>query len=221
LTKTCNADLVFGNIGTSEAAEEVITRIDQVGGFRVGLGSGSTCTTSVVTKAAAPTLYATAKVAETIHKYGALKKIPITADGGIRNPGDASLALAAGASAIMMGNIFASCRESPGRLIALEGKYWKSFRGMASQAAMQKRFAIDRYGQMRMPEGVEGFVPFRGPVREVVSEFISGIKASFAYCGAKTIESMWEKAKFGRITAAGIKETQPHDILMPGKAELS
>lgn len=221
LAASCGAALIYGNIGTSEAAEEALTRLERLNGFRVGLGSGSTCKTSVVTKAAAPTLYATARVAETVYEYGALEQVPIIADGGIRNPGDASLALAAGASAVMMGNIFASCRESPGRLVALEGKYWKTFRGMASQAAMQKRFAIDRYGHTRVPEGVEGFVPFRGPVKEVVSEFIAGIKASFAYCGAKTIADMWKKARFGKITFAGIKEMQPHDILMPGKAETS
>ncbi|MCK4702587.1 IMP dehydrogenase, partial [Candidatus Bathyarchaeota archaeon] len=127
ILKEVEADVIVGNIGTYEAAEDVITKLDGVAGLRVGIGSGSICSTSVVTRAGAPTLYATSRVADAVKKYGA--DIPIIADGGIRNPGDVAVAMAVGASCAMMGNVFAGCRESPGRLVAMEGRYYKEYYG--------------------------------------------------------------------------------------------
>ena len=151
-------------------------RMDGVAGLRVGIGSGSICSTSVVTRAGAPTLYATSRVADAVEKYGA--DIPIIADGGMRNPGDIAVAMAVGASCAMMGNVFAGCRESPGRLVAMEGRYYKEYYGMGSERARKKRYAQDRYSQpsKSVNEGVEGWVPYRGPVKDILGEFTGGLQ---------------------------------------------
>ena len=190
--------------------------LDGVAGLRVGIGSGSICSTSVVTRAGAPTLYATSRVADAVKKYGA--DIPIIADGGMRNPGDIAVAMAVGASCAMMGNVFAGCRESPGRLVAMEGRYYKEYYGMGSERARKKRYAQDRYSQpsKSISEGVEGWVPYRGPVKDILGEFTGGLKAAMGYVGAKTIPEMWEKAKLALITERGAQEAAPHDIMRPG-----
>jgi len=210
------ADVIVGNIGTYEAAEDVITKLDGIAGLRVGIGSGSICSTSVVTRAGAPTLYATSRVADAMKKYGA--DIPIIADGGMRNPGDVAVAMAVGASCAMMGNVFAGCRESPGRLVAMEGRYYKEYYGMGSERARKKRYAQDRYSQpsKSISEGVEGWVPYRGPVKDILGEFTGGLKAAMGYVGAKTIPEMWEKARLALITERGAQEAAPHDIMRPG-----
>ena len=211
-----SAELIVGNIGTYEAAEDVITKLDGVAGLRVGIGSGSICSTSVVTRAGAPTLYATSRVADAVKKYDA--DIPIIADGGMRNPGDIAVAMAVGASCAMMGNVFAGCRESPGRLVAMEGRYYKEYYGMGSERARKKRYAQDRYSQpsKAVSEGVEGWVPYRGPVKDILGEFTGGLKAAMGYVGARTIPEMWEKAKLALITESGAQEAAPHDIMRPG-----
>jgi len=211
-----SAEVVVGNIGTYQAAEDCLTKLDGVSGLRVGIGSGSICTTSVVTRAGSPTLYAVSQAADAAREYGA--DTPIIADGGIRNPGDIAVALAAGASCAMMGNIFAGCSESPGRLVALEGRYYKEYYGMGSAAARKKRYALDRYAQpsKMVTEGVEGWVPYRGGVADIVSEFVGGLQATMGYVGARTIPEMWEKAKFALVTERGAEEIKPHDILLPG-----
>lgn len=216
LLKEISAELIVGNIGTYEAAEDCITKLDGIAGLRVGIGSGSICTTSIVTRAGSPTLYAVAQAADAVRDYGA--DIPVMADGGIRNPGDVAVALAVGASCVMMGNVFAGCTESPGRLIALEGRYYKEYYGMGSAAARKKRYALDRYSQpsKTITEGVEGWVPYRGPVSEIVAEFVGGLKAAMGYVGARTIPEMWEKARLALITERGADELKPHDILLPG-----
>jgi len=210
------AEVVVGNIGTYEAAEDCLTKLDGVAGLRVGIGSGSICSTSVVTRAGSPTLYATAQVADAIKDYGA--DVSIISDGGIRNPGDIAVALAVGANCAMMGNVFAGTSESPGRLVALEGRYYKEYYGMGSAAARKKRFAQDRYSQpsKSISEGVEGWVPYRGAITEILSEFVGGLKAAMGYVGAKTIPEMAEKAKLVLITERGAQEINPHDIMMPG-----
>jgi len=210
------AEVVVGNIGTYEAAEDCLTKLDGVAGLRVGIGSGSICSTSVVTRAGSPTLYATAQVADAIKDYGA--DVSIISDGGIRNPGDIAVALAVGANCAMMGNVFAGTSESPGRLVALEGRYYKEYYGMGSAAARKKRFAQDRYSQpsKSISEGVEGWVPYRGAITEILSEFVGGLKAAMGYVGAKTIPEMAEKAKLALITERGAQEINPHDIMMPG-----
>jgi len=216
ILREVEADVIVGNIGTYEAAEDVITKLDGVAGLRVGIGSGSICSTSVVTRAGAPTLYATSRVADAVKKYGA--DIPIIADGGIRNPGDIAVAMAVGASCAMMGNVFAGCRESPGRLVAMEGRYYKEYYGMGSERARKKRYAQDRYSQpsKSISEGVEGWVPYRGPVKDILGEFTGGLKAAMGYVGAKTIPEMWEKARLALITERGAQEAAPHDIMRPG-----
>ncbi|RJS87426.1 IMP dehydrogenase [Candidatus Bathyarchaeota archaeon] len=216
LLKEVSAEVIVGNIGTYEAAEDCITKLDGVAGLRVGIGSGSICTTSIVTRAGSPTLYAVAQAADAVRDYGA--DIPVMADGGIRNPGDVAVALAVGASCVMMGNVFAGCTESPGRLIALEGRYYKEYYGMGSAAARKKRYALDRYSQpsKTITEGVEGWVPYRGPVSEIVAEFVGGLKAAMGYVGARTIPEMWERARLALVTERGADELKPHDILLPG-----
>ena len=210
-----DADLVVGSIGTYKAAEDIITKLDGVAGFRVGIGSGSICTTLEATKAGSPTVYATAQVADAVQKYGS--KLPIIADGGIRGPGDAAVALSLGASAVMMGNLFARSKEAPGTLITIGGRYYKQYRGMGSPSAMAKRFSIDRYAQPSkgLPEGVEGWVPYKGEVSLVIQEMVAGLQASMGYAGAQTIPELWEKAKLAAITNSGAEEARPHDVLLP------
>jgi IMP dehydrogenase len=213
------AEVVVGNIGTYEAAEDCLTKLDGVAGLRVGIGSGSICSTSIVTRAGAPTLYACAQVADAVKEYGS--DVTIIADGGIRNPGDIAVALSVGASCAMMGNVFAGTSESPGRLVALEGRYYKEYYGMGSAAARKKRFAQDRYSQpsKTINEGVEGWVPYRGSVSDIVSEFVGGLKAAMGYVGARTIPEMSEKARLALVTERGAQEISPHDIMLPGPRE--
>ncbi len=219
LISEVSADVVVGNIGTYEAAEDVITELEQVGGFRVGIGSGSICTTTEVTKAGSPTLFATAQVSDAVTKYGA--KIPIIADGGIRTPGDVALALTVGASAVMVGNLFARCKESPGTLITIGGRYYKQYRGMGSQTARAKRYSLDRYSMPSkgVPEGVEGWVPYKGEVSIVLDELVSGLKASMGYAGARNIQELWSKAKLAALSPSGAEEARPHDILLPSETQ--
>ena len=209
------ADVIVGNIGTYEAAEDVITKLEGVAGLRVGVGSGSICITTEVMKAGSPTLYAVAKVADALRDYGA--DIPVIADGGIITAGDVAIALAAGASSVMAGNLFARCKEAPGTLMAIGGRYYKQYQGMGSPSAMVKRYSLDRYSTPTkgIPEGVEGWVPYRGEVSAVVRELVAGLRASMGYAGAKNISKLWEKGKFAVITSAGAEETRPHDILLP------
>src|SRR5256886_755040 len=213
-----NTDVVVGSIGTYQAAEDILTKLDGVAGFRVGIGSGSICTTMEATKAGSPTVFATAQVADALRTYGS--KLPIIADGGIRGPGDAAIALSLGASAVMMGNIFARSKEAPGTLITIGGRYYKQYRGMGSPSAMAKRFSSDRYAQPSkgLPEGVEGWVPYKGELSVVVQEMVAGLQASMGYAGAITIPELWEKSKLAGITNSGAEEARPHDVLLPSES---
>ena len=216
LLSEVSAQVVVGNIGTYQAAEDCITKLEGVAGLRVGIGSGSICSTSVVTRAGSPTMYAVSQVADAVKEYDS--DVSIIADGGIRNPGDIAVALAVGAHCTMMGNVFAGTRESPGRLVALEGRYYKEYYGMGSAAARKKRYAQDRYSQpsKTINEGVEGWVPYRGAVADIVGEFVGGLKAAMGYVGARTIPEMWEKARLALVTERGSQEIGPHDIMLPG-----
>ncbi len=220
ILKEVSAEVIVGNIGTYQAAEDCITKLDGVAGLRVGIGSGSICSTSIVTRAGAPTLYATSNVADAIKEYQA--KISIVSDGGLRNPGDIAVALSVGASCAMMGNVFAGCSESPGRLVSMEGRYYKEYYGMGSAKARKKRFVIDRYSQpsKAINEGVEGWVPYRGPVADIIREYIGGLKAAMGYIGAANIPEMWEKAKLAMVTERGYQEIAPHDVMTPGPNKL-
>jgi len=214
-----SAEVIVGNIGTYQAAEDAIAELDGVSGFRVGIGSGSICTTSEVTKASAPTLFAAAQVSDAVAKYGA--DIPVIADGGIRTPGDIAIALAVGASAVMIGNLFARCSESPGTLITIGGRYYKQYRGMGSQTARAKRYSLDRYSMPSkgVPEGVEGWVPYKGEVNIVLDELVSGLRASMGYAGAGNIHELWTKARLAVLSPSGAEEARPHDILLPSETQ--
>ncbi|MFH0849282.1 MAG: IMP dehydrogenase [archaeon] len=216
ILESVKADVVVGNIGTSQAAEDIATKLDGVAGVRVGIGSGSICTTSEVTKAGSPTLFATTQVADKFKELDV--HIPIIADGGIKSAGDIAVALAAGASAVMMGNLFARCKEAPGNLVAIGGRYYKQYRGMGSPSAMAKRFSMDRYSipSKGVPEGVEGWVPYKGDLVTVVQEMVDGLRASMGYAGARNVPELWEKAQFAVMTSAGMEEAKPHDVLLPG-----
>ncbi|MHA1232072.1 MAG: IMP dehydrogenase [Candidatus Helarchaeota archaeon] len=219
LLKEISTPLMVGSIGTYEAAIDCLTKLEPIVGLRCGIGSGSICSTAVVTRAGSPTLYATAAAADAVREVGA--DVAVVADGGVKNPGDIALALAVGASAVMMGNIFAGTKESPGRLISIQGRYYKTYWGMGSEAARQKRYSLDRYSKpsKSIPEGVEGYVPFKGTVNDIVNELIGGLKASMGYVGAANIKEMWEKAKLAGVTMVGSKEIMPHDIFLPGGTE--
>jgi IMP dehydrogenase len=216
LLKEVKADVIVGSVGTYEAAEDCITKLDGIAGLRCGIGSGSICSTSVVTRAGAPTLFATSNAADAVKEHKA--KISVIADGGMRNPGDVALALAVGATATMMGNVFAGCSESPGRLVAMEGRYYKEYYGMGSEKARKKRFVQDRYSQpsKAINEGVEGWVPYRGPVADIVREFTGGLRAAMGYVGAANIPEMWTKSRLAKITERGAIEIAPHDVMQPG-----
>jgi len=219
LMSEVSAEIIVGNIGTYQAAEDAITELEGISGFRVGIGSGSICTTTEVTKAGSPTLFATAQVADAVAKYSA--DIPIIADGGIRTAGDAAIALTAGASAVMMGNLLARCRESPGTLITIGGRYYKQYRGMGSQTARAKRYSMDRYSMPSkgVPEGVEGWVPYKGEVGILLDELVSGLKASMGYAGARNIGELWHKARLAALSPSGADEAKPHDILLPSESQ--
>ena len=219
LMSEVSAEIIVGNIGTYQAAEDAIAELEGISGFRVGIGSGSICTTTEVTKAGSPTLFATAQVADAVAKYAA--DIPIIADGGIRTAGDVAIALTAGASAVMIGNLLARCRESPGTLITIGGRYYKQYRGMGSQTARAKRYSLDRYSMPSkgVPEGVEGWVPYKGEVSILLDELVSGLKASMGYAGARSIEELWHKATLAALSPSGADEAKPHDILLPSESQ--
>lgn len=214
-----SAEIIVGNIGTFEAAEDAIAELEGISGFRVGIGSGSICTTAEVTKAGSPTLFATGQVSDAVAKYGA--DIPVMADGGIRTPGDAAIALTAGASVVMAGNLFARCRESPGTLITIGGRYYKQYRGMGSPTARAKRYSLDRYSlpSKSVPEGVEGWVSYKGEVSIVLEELVSGLRASMGYAGASSIQELWQKARLAALSPSGEEEARPHDILLPSETQ--
>ncbi|MDK2383217.1 MAG: IMP dehydrogenase [Candidatus Korarchaeota archaeon] len=211
ITEEVNVPLVAGNIGTYEAAEEIITRLDVVG-LRVGIASGSICTTGEVTGVAAPTLFAVAKASEAVAKYGS--DVAVIADGGVRGPAEAAKAFAAGADAVMLGFALAGTKESPGSPLIVGGKMYKVYRGMGSPSARSKRFALDRYSKPSkdIAEGIEGLVPYRGDVATVIDKFVAGLRAAFGYVGAANIGEMKKKARIALLSSVGAREIAPHDV---------
>ncbi|MCW3102556.1 MAG: dehydrogenase [Bacteroidetes bacterium] len=209
--------VVVGNIATAEAALALAKAgADAV---KVGIGPGSICTTRVIAGVGVPQLTAVMEVAQALKGKG----VPVIADGGIRFTGDIVKALAAGASSVMMGSMFAGVEESPGETIIFEGRKFKSYRGMGSIEAMQKG-SKDRYFQdaeddikKLVPEGISGRVPFKGSLAEVLYQFAGGLRAGMGYCGAKNMEAL-QKAKFIRITNAGIRESHPHGVSITREA---
>ena len=212
IKKTYDIDVIAGNIATAKAAKALI----EVGAdaIKVGIGPGSICTTRVIAGVGVPQLSAILDVAKLCKKHN----IPIIADGGIKYSGDFAKAIAAGADVAMIGGLFAGTDESPGEMILYQGRSYKLYRGMGSISAMAKGSA-DRYFQQDVkktyklvPEGVEGRVPYKGSVSDVIHQLVGGLKASMGYCGKSNILAMKQNCKMIRITNAALKESHPHDI---------
>ena len=215
-----HADIVGGNIATREGAQAIIDA--GADGVKVGVGPGSICTTRVVAGVGVPQVTAVHMAAQAAKAAG----VPLIADGGLQYSGDIPKAIVAGANSVMLGSLLAGTDEAPGDITYVGGKQYKTYRGMGSLGAMQSRgqaqsFSKDRYFQddvlredKLVPEGVEGRVPYRGTVSSVVHQLIGGLRASMGYVGAGSIEELKDKGKFVRITAAGLRESHPHDIHM-------
>ena len=219
-----HVDVVGGNVATREAAQALVDA--GVDGVKVGVGPGSICTTRVVAGVGVPQVTAIYEAAQACRPAG----VPVIGDGGLQYSGDIAKALVAGADTVMLGSLLAGCEESPGDLVFINGKQFKSYRGMGSLGAQQTRagarsFSKDRYFQndikleeQFVPEGVEGQVPYRGPLAAVAAQLVGGLRQSMFYTGAATIADLQENGRFVRITAAGLKESHPHDIQMTVEA---
>jgi IMP dehydrogenase len=206
-------DLIAGNIASGEAGAALIDA--GVDGLKVGIGPGSICTTRVVTGVGVPQIYAISEVANIAFKNA----IPVISDGGVKYSGDIPKAIAAGADCVMIGSLFAGTDESPGEVILLDGRTYKEVRGMGSMSAMAKG-SKDRYFQEGLsvdkliPEGIEGRVPYRGPLSTTVLQLIGGLRAAMGYTGCSTIAELKTKAKFIQMSSAGLQESHPHDVII-------
>ena len=212
-----DVDVVAGNVATAEATKDLIEAgADAV---KVGIGPGSICTTRIVAGVGVPQISAIDECAEVGKKYG----VPIIADGGIKYSGDVAKALAVGASCVMMGSALAGTEESPGEVILSHGRKFKTYRGMGSIGAMTKG-STDRYFQegtatdKLVPEGIEGMVPYKGHIKEIIHQFIGGLRSSMGYLGSKNIKIFQENAQFVEITSAGLKESHVHDVTITNEA---
>src|SRR5688500_10406159 len=204
--------VIAGNVATADGAKDLIEA--GADGVKVGIGPGAICTTRIVSGVGVPQVTAIFQACSVAESAG----VPVIADGGIRHSGDITKAIAAGASAVMMGSLFAGLDESPGELVIHQGRRYKTYRGMGSMGAMIQG-SKDRYGQAGVrergklvPEGVEGRVPYRGPLSDFVYQMVGGLRAGMGYCGTKNIDELRAKARFTRITGAGMAESHPHDI---------
>ena len=217
-------EVVAGNVATRDGAQALIDA--GADGVKVGVGPGSICTTRVVAGVGAPQVTAIYEASLAAGPAG----VPLIGDGGLQYSGDIAKAIAAGADTVMVGSLLAGCEESPGELLFINGKQFKSYRGMGSLGAMQgrgqaKSYSKDRYFQDNVlsedklvPEGIEGQVPYRGPLSAVAHQLVGGLRSSMGYVGAATVRELKEKGRFVRITAAGLKESHPHDIQMTTEA---
>ncbi len=208
--------VIGGNIATKEAVEDLIKA--GADGVKVGIGPGSICTTRIVSGVGVPQLSAVAKCFEVGKKYD----VPIIADGGIRHSGDITKAIAAGASSVMLGNLLAGTDEAPGENIFYQGRAYKVYRGMGSLGAMMSRRSADRYSQENLekfvPEGIEGRVPYKGSVIDVLYQLVGGLKSGMGYTGSPTIKHLQENARFVKITYAGYRESHVHDTTITKEA---
>lgn len=218
IKKSFNVDLIAGNVATGEATYDLI----QAGadGIKVGIGAGSICTTRIIAGVGVPQVSAIIDCAKVAHQY----KIPLIADGGIKQTGDIPKAIAAGADSIMVGGMLAGTDETPGEKVLYEGRSYKVYRGMGSVEAM-KEGSKDRYFQdaeddikKLVPEGIEGIVPYKGALGETIYQLVGGLRSAMGYCGAKNIQEMKTKTKFVQITNAGLKESHPHDVKITKEA---
>lgn len=223
IKKNIEADLVMGNIATAAAALDLMAA--EVDGLKVGIGPGSICTTRIIAGVGVPQLTAISDVADVAREYD----VPVIADGGLRYSGDIAKAIAVGADTVMMGSLLAGTQESPGEVVIMNGRKFKQYRGMGSLGAMTggEGAGTDRYfqevkGPMKhaklVPEGVEGVVPYKGVVNEILFQLIGGLKASMGYCGANNVKEMREKAKLIKITSSGMAESHPHDLLITNES---
>ena len=209
--------LLAGNVATAEGARDLISL--GVDGLKVGIGPGSICTTRVVTGAGVPQITAILECARAAKNSG----VPIIADGGIKFSGDITKAIAAGASTVMIGGLFAGTEESPGETILYQGRTFKSYRGMGSLGAMEAGSA-DRYSQeladrgKSVPEGIEGQVPYKGPLSALVDQLVGGLRSGMGYCGAENLKELQEKSRFIRISSAGLRESHAHDVIITREA---
>ena len=218
IKKNHKIDVIAGNIATGRATRELIDAgADAV---KVGIGPGAICTTRVISGVGVPQVSAIMDCAEVANKEG----VPVIADGGVRQSGDITKAIAAGASSVMIGSLFAGLKESPGQLVIYKGRQFKEYRGMGSLGAMVKGSA-ERYSQSSktevnklVPEGVEGRVPYRGMLSEFVYQLVGGLRAGMGYCGARDIDELMKKGRFVRISAASVGESHPHDIQITKEA---
>lgn len=214
-----NVQVIGGNIATGDAAKALVD--NGADAVKVGIGPGSICTTRIVAGVGVPQITAVSNVAEALEGTG----VPLIADGGIRFSGDIAKALAAGAYSVMMGSMFAGTDEAPGEVILSQGRTFKSYRGMGSLGAMSHGSA-DRYFQDNnqgniskfVPEGIEGMVPYKGPVGAIIYQLMGGLHSSMGYCGCPTIDDMRHKAAFVEITAAGMRESHVHDVQITKEA---
>lgn len=213
-----DVDLVAGNVATFEAACELL-QLD-VDAVKVGIGPGSICTTRVVTGAGVPQITAVVECRRAARDAG----IPVIADGGVKFSGDITKALAAGASAVMLGNLLAGCEESPGEFVLYQGRTFKTYRGMGSLGVMESG-PSDRYGQEAqtqrdklIPEGIEGRVPYKGSLEAMVAQLVGGVKSGMGYCGCPNLEDLRKRARFVRVTSAGQRESHVHDVIITKEA---
>lgn len=216
-----DVEVIAGNVGTHDGARDLISA--GVAAVKVGMGPGSICTTRVVSGAGMPQITAVSEAARAARKSG----VPIIADGGVKFSGDIAKAIAAGASSVMIGSLFAGTDESPGEVILRQGRSFKSYRGMGSLAAMRQG-SKDRYFQQDaeidggshklVPEGIEGMVPYKGPLSAMVQQLVGGLRSGMGYCGTPSIKDLQSKSRFVRISAAGLKESHVHDVIITKEA---
>jgi IMP dehydrogenase len=218
LEKFEGLEVIAGNVGTHDGAKELVAA--GVAAVKVGMGPGSICTTRVVSGAGMPQITAIAEAARALAASGT----PIIADGGIKFSGDVVKAIAAGADSVMIGSLFAGTDESPGELILRQGRSFKSYRGMGSLGAM-KEGSRDRYfqefegnSQKLVPEGIEGMVPYKGPLSAMIQQLVGGLRAGMGYCGCGTIQELKKRSRFVRISAAGLRESHVHDVIITKEA---
>ena len=214
-SKLPDVDLIAGNVATYEGARDLIgLGADSV---KVGIGPGSICTTRVVSGAGVPQITAIADCARATHEGG----VPLISDGGIKFSGDITKAIASGADSVMIGSLLAGTEESPGETILYQGRTFKSYRGMGSMGAMSQgisdRYAQDGSGKL-VPEGIEGRVPYKGPLSEMVYQLVGGLRAGMGYCGARTISELQRQATFLRVSSAGLRESHVHDVIITKEA---
>ena len=215
-TKLPEVDLVAGNVATAEGACDLVKL--GVDGVKVGVGPGSICTTRIVTGAGVPQITA---IGECV-RATSTTSVPVVADGGVKFSGDVTKAIAAGASAVMIGSLFAGTEESPGETILYQGRSFKSYRGMGSLGAMAAgsgdRYAQEGEASKMVAEGIEGRVPYKGILADLVAQLVGGLRSGMGYCGCSTIAELQQKARFIRITSAGLRESHVHDVIITKEA---